>query len=494
MSIGVAKSVALQGLVATPVTVEAHVGVGLPGFTAIGGGGPAFRQAADRVRAALGAVGQSVIQRKVLVNLAPADVDKRGARFDLAMVVAVLRALGELPAGDQVILGEVALDGGIRGVPGVLPSVRGRGDVVVPTANARETVVAGVDAPLAVESVRELMTILKGEGRPSPPPALEPPPAGPMPDMADVVGQPEARRAVEVAAAGGHHLLLLGPPGAGKSMLARRLPGLLPDLTPEEALTVAAVRSVSGRIGAVTALDRRPPFAAPHHSSSAPALLGGGSGVARPGAVSHASGGVLFLDELFEWKRHALDGLREPLEEGHVRIARSAATVTYPASILLVAAGNPCPCGPSRQGCRCRPDQVERYRARLTGPLADRFDLAPAVEEVPAAVLATGERGEPTVAVAQRVAAARDLAVQRFGTLNARAPSEAVRATVRPEALRVLVAAAAAGRLSARGFDRAMRVARTCADLAGTAQVGADDAHEAVAHRGRLDGVWRVAA
>ncbi len=494
MSLGTARSIALQGLVATDVTVEAHVGNGLPGFTLLGGRGTPFAQAADRAKAALAAVGIGLSTRKVVVNLAPADADKRGARFDLAIVVAILRALEELPPGEEVLLGELALDGQVRAVRGVLPSLRGRprGAVLVPADNVAEAQLAAVPQPLAVARLAEVIALLRGSASALPNPPLREERVRDVPDLADVVGQGEARRAVEVAAAGGHHLLLLGPPGAGKSMLARRLPGVLPDLPDAEAMQVASIRSIAGR--PVRGLDRRPPFAAPHHSSSGAALLGGGSGVARPGAVSQASHGVLFLDELFEWRRNVLDGLREPLEEGQVRIARSAATVRYPARVLLVAAGNLCPCGPTRDGCRCRPDQVERYRARLTGPLADRFDLAPLVEPVPAEALGDGRRGEATAPVRDRVAAARAVALARFGTLNASAPTEDVRQTLDGEALRVLVQATDAGRLSARGFHRAMRVARTCADLAGNEVVQADDALEAVAHRGRLDALWDVAA
>ncbi len=494
MSVGIARSVALVGLEPRQVRVEAHVGQGLPGFTVLGISGAAGSQAGERVRAALAACGQGVGQRKVLVNLAPADVPKVGARFDLAIAVAVLRALEQVPARDDVLLGELTLTGQVRGVPGVLPSILGATRVTVAAGDATEAALARTAELLAVADLREYMAVVNGDLAVRRPPAPVDDPPQPGPDMVDVVGQPEARRAVEVAAAGGHHLLLLGPPGAGKSMLARRVPGLLPPLEDERALQVASVASLVGRFRPGRGLDRRPPFAAPHHTSSAAALLGGGSGLARPGAVSEATSGVLFLDELFEWSPRTLDGLREPMEEGTVRIARAAGTVTYPAEFMLVAAGNLCPCGPARSGCRCRPDVVDRYRARLTGPLADRFDLAPLIEPVPAQALAGPGGDESTATVAARVARARARALTRSPLPNARAAIEVVRRTATPEAVDVLVRAVSRGRLSARGFDRAMRVARTCADLAGTPRIAAEDAHEAVAHRARLDRVWDVAA
>ncbi|HUG84149.1 MAG TPA: YifB family Mg chelatase-like AAA ATPase [Euzebya sp.] len=494
MSLGVAWSVALEGLQPTRVRVEAHVGQGLPAFTVLGISGASGAQASERVRAALAAVGHHVGQRKVLVNLAPADVAKRGARYDLAIAAAVLRALEEIPPDRAVLLGELALNGDVRQIAGVLPSVIGHDHVTVAAANAGEAVMAGVAHVTPVATLREFVAIAAGKVQAPPPPAVAPSTPPEPPDLADVRGQCEARRALEIAAAGRHHLLLLGPPGAGKSMLARRLPGLLPPLQDAEALTVASVRSVAGRSPLGQGLDRVPPFAAPHHSASTAALLGGGSGLARPGAVSEATHGVLFLDELFEWSRHTLDSLREPLEEGTVRLARTSATVTYPAAVLLVGAGNLCPCGPGRGGCRCRDDVVTRYRARLTGPLADRFDLAPLIEPVPAQALSGPADGERSAVVATRVAAARQVAMQRFGQPNARTAVALVRRTARPAAVDVLVRAAHAGRLSARGFDRALRVARTCADLAGSDLIGPEDAHEAVAHRSRLDQVWDVAA
>ena len=508
-----ARSVALEGLAPRVVTVEARVTQGLPGFTLIGATGSSSAHASERVRAALSSSGHSVGQVKVLVNLAPADVRKQGARFDLPIAVAVLRALEVVDPGEDTLLGELSLSGSVRPVAGVLPSLLPPGAldpsraavfesvtsaadaVVVPWANRHEARLAGDRAVLAIRTLREYVDVATGRAAPAMDDAPSTTPTDPaVPDLADVAGQPEARRALEVAAAGAHHVLMIGPPGAGKSMLARRLPGILPRLQDTEALVAASVASLTGRTRTLARLDTAPPFASPHHSSSTAALLGGGTGLARPGAVSDAAHGVLFLDELFEWRRSTLDALREPMEDGVVRLARSGGTVTYPASFLLIAASNPCPCGPARSGCRCRPHLVERYRAHLTGPLADRFDLAPLIQTVPAQALAGGAGGECSADVAARVRNARAAAVGRGHGVNATAPMPLVRQTATAEAVDVLVRAVRRGRLSARGFDRALRVARTCADLAGQEHIEVADAHEAVGHRARLDQVWDSAA
>lgn len=493
--LGRARTVAVVGLEPIPVVVEVHVGPGLPGISVIGSS-RAAGQSAERVKTALKSVGVTLPQCKVLVSLAPADLPKGGARYDLAMAIAILGAVGHVDGSERCFAwGELMLDGTVRGVPGVLPALRrplpAGSHVLVADANAAEARLAGVEHAVPVRDLAEVLDVLSGH---APARACPAPPAAGVRgtlDLADVRGQHEARRALEIAAAGGHHVLLLGPPGCGKSMLAARLPGILPPLAVRRALELASVRSVAGRLRADDGLDLTPPFVAPHHTTSAPSLLGGGSGFARPGAISLAHGGVLFMDELFEWPRSLLDCLREPLEEGVIHIARSQATVTYPAVAQVVAAGNPCPCG-GGEGCACPDDVAWAYRARLSGALADRLDLAPAVEPLTGAALLAAGDGEPSVAVARRVAAARAAADARWNGRNAEAPTAAVRATASPAALRSLATAVDEGRLTGRGFDRSLRVARTIADLAGEEVIARDHTLEALAHRGALGAVRAV--
>lgn len=489
---------ALVGLEPVTVTVEAFVAGGLPGLHVVGLGDAAVMEAKERVRAALKHLGTALPPSRVTVNLAPADLRKVGPAYDLPIALAILAAQRKLPAARlarAVVMGELALDGTLRAVPGALAAAwlarrSGRQAVVIPRGNAAEAALVDGIEVVAPDDLAGAVAWARGGPAPAAPGPRDhaaaqhagPPPE---PDLADVRGQALARRALEVAAAGGHALLLVGPPGCGKSMLARRLPGLLPPLDDETAWTATLVRSALG--APVAGLERRPPFRAPHHGGSEAGLLGGGPGL-RPGEVTRAHGGILFLDELPEWSRRALEGLRGPLEEGVVDIVRAQGRRRFPARFALVAAMNPCPCGHAGDDgvpCRCHPADRRRYQGRVSGPLLDRFDLRVRLARLTADELVHAPAGEPSPVVASRVARARAMATARQGHANALLSGPLLRrhAGLDAAGLRLLAASAASGRVSARGADRLRRVARTLADLAGAERVAREHLAEALAYR-----------
>ncbi|MBE2260004.1 MAG: YifB family Mg chelatase-like AAA ATPase [Rhodobacteraceae bacterium] len=500
MPLAIVHSRGLDGLSAPEVAVEVHLAGGLPSVTLVGLPDTEVKEARDRVRAALQNSGFDFPSKRITVNLAPADLPKESGRFDLPIALGILAASGQMPASllaDHEFAGELSLSGELRPIRGALAMVLAAGgqgrSFVLPASSAREAALAAKVRVLAANTLLEVCAHLAGRESLSACVASGGGGAGggeacagdAYPDLADVRGQAQARRALEVAAAGGHSILFAGPPGTGKSMLASRLPGLLPPMTLAAALESAAVLSLAGQFD--PGRFRCHPYRAPHHTASSAALVGGGS-VPHPGEISLAHQGVLFLDELPEFDRRVLEALREPLDSGRIHISRAARQAEFPAQFQLVAAMNPCPCGyhgDSRGRCRCTPDQVRRYRSKLSGPLLDRIDLQVEVPALPAEVLQQAADGEASAVVRGRVAAARARQSERQGKANARLTTREIDQYCQPAAAAAALLKHAISRfeLSARAYHRLLKVARTAADMTGSATIEVQHVAEAVQYR-----------